>query len=524
MKKILSVIMCAFLALGICVGCSVDGGSGSGTNGTGGKNGSITVHYMAGGFGDDAYKNLAADYKALTGVSVVYKPSYSQGEIQQLLNSKQEQYDIVMPLLNMYAAQDSGKLENLDEVYNAIPEGETVAIKDKMNKDMCDYLLADDGHRYQMVSNDSVSAICYNADTLDEAFGAGNWELPLTTNELLKMSDDLVAKGYYAFSTSAAINYYWEYMGVVWWAQYEGLESFDNFYEGKYLDGTEWKYGPAINDVKGREIALTTLSEIMNVGKGRMHSRVVNMDFKSAQRAFLGKGYVNDTKKVGFMVNGDWLENEMASVLISSPQNIGMMRAPVVSELADKLASVRTEARLAAIVKAVDENKTYAETATGDLADLAEADYEHVREARLMVYTATPNYPIGIPSYRPESKKKLAKDYLVYLYSDRAQKIIAQSLKGLTYPAGFNVLEAENLNVSDFVKSRHEAFGNDKINIFPRNASPLVYLGGLGDTPGSGSGIDSSLCSGAKASSLLQASKTNLEHNWENISKYIKTE
>ena len=86
------------------------------------------------------------------------------------------------------------------------------------------------------------------------------------------------------------------------------------------------------------------------------------------------------------------------------------------------------------------------------------------------------------------------------------------------------MLEAENLNVSDFVKSRHEAFGNDKINIFPRNASPLVYLGGLGDTPGSGSGIDRSLCSGAKASSLLQASKTNLEHNWENISKYIKTE
>lgn len=74
----------------------------------------------------------------------------------------------------MYAAQDSKKLECLDDVYDAIPAGEDVAIKDKMNQDLCNYLLADDGHRYQMVANDSVSAICYNADTFDSAFGKGN--------------------------------------------------------------------------------------------------------------------------------------------------------------------------------------------------------------------------------------------------------------------------------------------------------------------------------------------------------------
>lgn len=520
MKKILSIVLCVCMALGVCVGCNPDGGG----SGGGGSNGSISVHFMAGGFGTDVNKNLTADYRALTGVNVVWKPSYSQGEIQQLVNSKQEQYDIVMPLLNMYAAQDSGKLECLDDVYNAVPAGETLAIKDKMNKDMCDYLLAEDGHRYQMVANDSVSAICYNADTLDEAFGAGNWKLPRTTKELLAMSDELVANDCYAFSTSTAINYYWDYIGTVWWAQYEGLESFDNYYEGKYLDGEEWKYGPQINDAAGRKIALETLSKIMNTASGRMHARAANMDFKNAQRAFLGKGYVNDVKKVGFMVNGDWLENEMASVLISSPQNIGMMRAPVVSELADKLTSVRTDERLALIVDAVDANKTFAETATGDLADLTEADYKHVREARLMVYTATPNYPIGIPSNRPAAKKQLAKDFLVYLYSDRAQRIIAQSLQGLSYPAGYNVLEDDDVQVSDFVRSRHLAFGNDKINIFPRNASPLVYLGGLGDTPGSGAGIDNAICSGSTATSLLSASKTGLEYNWENISKYIKTE
>lgn len=523
MKKIISLALCSLMAFGLCA-CGKTGGPGDDPDTPGTTNkGSINIHFMVGGFGTDVNDKLSADYKALTGVTVNWKPSYTQGEIQQLVNSKQEQYDIVMPLLNMYYAQDTKLLESLDDVYDATPIGETVALKDKMNQDLCNYLLADDGHRYQMVANDSVSALCYNADTLDAAFGEGKWSLPLTTNQLLNMSDELVAKGYYAFSTSTAINYYWDYMGTVWWAQYEGLESFNNFYQGKYLDGDTWKTGPAINDAEGRKVSLEILSQIMNTSNGRMHAKASNMDFKSAQRAFLGKGFVDDKKKVAFMVNGDWLENEMASTLITSPQDIGMMRAPVVSGLAQKLASVRTEERLVEIVTAVDANKTYAETATGDLADLTEADYNHVREARLMVYTATPNYPIGIPANRPEAKKQLAKDFLVYLYSDRAQRIIAQCLQGLAYPAGYDVLSDDGVAVSDFVRTRYEAFGNDKINIFPRNSSPLVYLGGLGDTPGAGTGIDNALCSGSTPTSLLASSKTSLEYNWENISKYIKT-
>lgn len=522
MKRFLVIAMCAIMALGFsaCGGREDGGGTG------GGKKGSISVHYYEGGFGTETHDKLTADYKALTGVTVNWKPSYSQGEIQQLVQSGQEQYDIVMPLLNMYASQDSGKLESLDEVYNATPDGEKLPIKNKMNQDMRDYLLADDGHYYQMVSNDSVSAICYNADTLDAAFGEGKWKIPLTTKQMINMSDQLVQKGYYAFSTSTAINYYWDYMGTVWWAQYEGLESYNNFYYGKYFDekANEWKYGPEINDAKGRTVALDTLSEIMSRGNGRMHALATNMDFKNAQRAFLGKGYMGDNKKVAFMVNGDWLENEMASTLISSPQDIGMMRAPVVSELANKLKSVGSEENLIAIIKAVDENKTYEQTATGNLSGLTEKDFEHVRQARLMVYTATPNYPIGIPSNRPDAKKELAKDFLVYLYSDRAQRIIAQTLKGLCYPSGYDVLADDSVQMSDFVKTRHQAFGNDKINIFPRNASPLVYLGGLGDTPGAGTGIDHALYSGSGAAALLKSSKTNLTANWDNISKYIKKE
>ncbi len=95
-------------------------------------------------------------------------------------------------------------------------------------------------------------------------------------------------------------------------------------------------------------------------------------------------------------------------------------------------------------------------------------------------------------------------------------------MQGLAYPAGYDVLSDDGVAVSDFVRTRYEAFGNDKINIFPRNSSPLVYRGNLGDTPGAGTGIDNALCSGSTPGALLASSKTVLEHNWENISKYIK--
>ena len=103
------------------------------------------------------------------------------------------------------------------------------------------------------------------------------------------------------------------------------------------------------------------------------------------------------------MVNGDWLENEMSSYLLSHPQDIGMMRAPVVSEIIGKLATVNTDAKLSEVVKAVDEGKTSVEGVSAE-------DFETVRQARLMGYTATPNYPPGIPANRPESKKALAKN------------------------------------------------------------------------------------------------------------------
>ena len=493
--------------------------NGSGDNG-GGSNpgtssgGSISVHYSAGGFGKEVFNKLSTDYKALTGVSVKWVPSYTTGEIQSLVTNNQEKNDIVMPLLNMYQAQDAHRLEDLSDVYNSTFEGETLAIKDKINQSLYDYIEAEDGKRYQLFGNNSVSAFCYNIGTLNEAFGEGKWELPRTTNELITMAGQLKTKGYYAFSSSVSINYYWDYIGTVWWAQYDGLESFQNYYYGKYWDeaSSDWKQGVEINDTKGRKYAIETLSTIMKKSNGYMHPLADRMGFEESQAAFLSNGYVGDNTKCAFMVNGDWLENEMSSWLMSNPQNIAMMRAPVVSNITEKLSTVNTEAKLSEVVKAVDDGET-------SVAGVSEADFQTVRSARLMCYTATPNYPIGIPAGRPENKKKLAKDFLVYLYSDRAQKIFAGELQGLTYPTNY---EPEDSVLSDFVKSRRTVFGNDMVPVFPINASPMAYRGGLNELPGV-SGPDKTLYNGTSTTSILSTCKTSIVANWEVYLKALNT-
>ena len=208
-KQVLSLFAALVLAAGTLGGCGgqdttrtaeLENGDSAGGQETPAGGGVVSVHYSAGGFGNEWMDAISQDYKTLTGVNVKWVPSYSTGEIQSLLNSEQEYNDIVMPLLNMYQAQDAHMLEDLTPVYDAVFEGESVAIKEKMNQTLYEYSLAEDGKRYIMYGSNSVSAFCYNADTLDEAFGEGNWELPRTTNELLEMAKELTGPGYYAVS------------------------------------------------------------------------------------------------------------------------------------------------------------------------------------------------------------------------------------------------------------------------------------------------------------------------------------
>ena len=182
-----------------------------------------------------------------------------------------------------------------------------------------------------------------------------------------------------------------------------------------------------------------------------------------------------------------------------------MMRPPVLSDLTGKLTTIKTDTLLSEVIDAIDAGET-------SYPNVRAEDFQTVRTARLMAYTATPNYPICIPSYRPEKQKKLAKDFLIYLCSDHAQAIYANAMSGLTMPYGY---EADAERASDFVRSRIELFGNDMIPVFGNPSSPMVYRGGLSDFPGSTSSIDSLLIDGTSVDSILKSSGDTISLKWQ---------
>ena len=138
-----------------------------------------------------------------------------------------------------------------------------------------------------------------------------------------------------------------------------------------------------------------------------------------------------------------------------------------------------------------------------------------------MGYTATPNYPTAIPSYRPEEQKQLAKDFLVYLCSERAQKIYAKELQGLCMPYGY--VPDDSVSVSDFIRSRLNAFGNDMVQVFPNTSTPMVYRGGFTDFPGMNVGMDSALVDGMTADEILSTSQEGIAFNWDTYMKALTT-
>lgn len=524
MKTIIKGISVAVAALvGVCMmaGCG-DKGIQKGETGT------LKIHFYVGGFDDDELHDQISDlYEQKTGVRVNWIPSYTYNEIQNLLYDSTNTNDILMPQLGVWRAQDMKLLEPLDEVYNATPEGQDHTIKDRMRQSLYDYLEMDDGHIYQMNAMDSVSSLVYNADVLNEFLGEGNWEVPNTTEEMWAICDRLVEIGkgvedktsedmVYSFVTSSQLLYFWDYLGNVWWAQYDGYESYLNYFEGKYWDeeAQEWVMGPEINNTDGRKIALTEMSKVLSTGRGYMHADCKDMGFKQAQQVLIGQGFGRNQSKAAFMVNGDWLYNEMSGALATQPADIRMMKPPVVSDLIDILpdGSVADDAELSALIDAVDAGST---ALKGEGYEVTQADYDRVKEARCMIYSATYNYPVCIPNYISETQRELAKDFLVFYFSDATQAIIAEHNGGTAAPYGY---QPGTEGMSGFLQSRYECINEDTIVICENPKSLLCYRGGLNDMAGAGSNyVDGLLIDGKTPSDLLAESYEQLVANWDTM-------
>ncbi|GHU98351.1 hypothetical protein FACS1894211_01950 [Clostridia bacterium] len=468
----------------------------------GGWRGTVNISVMEAGFGTHWLDEMASAFQKEADVKVNVSKSYIHNEILNQIEGGTSNADIVMPVGNLFKYQHQGLLADLTDVYDAVPKGEDKAVREKMNKSLYDMFLDNKGEIYQMSWANSLTSFVYNKTVLDELFGADGYRLPRTTGELIDFANQIKTVsngGVYPFTYSAS-TVYLNLAISTWWAQYEGAESYSDYFNGYYYNesGIRTKAASFTDlDAAGREKSLSVASALFSKSAGYTHQYADTMSYLESQISFLSWGYKNaDDRKCAMSVNGDWLENEMQTYLVGKPQDIRMMRMPVISGIVEKLENnTMPEATLRGLIEAIDNGATSFEGVSAN-------DFNKVKAARLMVFTIANEHSIGI--LKTSKEQTLAKEFLTYLASDKAQAIYAKELGGITQPYGYT---PDPATLSPFAQSRVDTFGNNFVPIYTGFSSPLVYVGGFEEFSDRNS-IARRVLNGDSAAAIRQTSRS----------------
>ena len=283
--------------------------------------GSIEVIIVDLGYGSEWLEKVVTEYEDIyPGAKVNIEKSHSADGTKAIIKSTANTSDIVVSTGSLAFEEKNGYLVDLSQVLNSKPEGETKTIGEKMTPSFKEYFTNDKGEIYQMPWQVGYTGIAYNNDSLNTLLGEGTWSLPRTTNELFEFGDKIKAAGGYPFSVTTSQSY-WELISYTWWAQYEGIENYNNFWYGKYdnngtieLANTDDKFETLLAQ-KGRIRMYEVLERIMKPANGYVHKNADSMSYLESQIAFLGLDMEKIKKKAPMLVIGDWIYNEMISTI-----------------------------------------------------------------------------------------------------------------------------------------------------------------------------------------------------------------
>lgn len=494
-KQIGETLVCALLSAVLLTGCK--GGEEARTDGDGEKAGAentLEIYIQDLGYGTQWLRDEIAlfqeqdwvkeKYPDLYIPEISYNSQYGYGMTQIKAGEKANSADLFFisaeyDLQKEVDANGNHYIESLNDVFEGKVPGEEVLYRDKMYpafEQSCRY----DGTYWSTVWAASYQGFLYNAD-LFEALGLS---VPRTTDEMLALcgkvsaegaGNDAYGKDYTVMlSTSREEANYWQYIAFpIWWAQYEGIENYYNFWKGiDTLSGTADS-----KDVFAQQGRLESMKVIYELIHDYSFNGAGSIDFIEAQTRFLsGDGLI--------MVNGDWFFQEMGKTVQGLKESgidydIRFMKPPVISALRDELATINDDETLAAVVGAVDRGEAGYESVSPE-------DFQRVREARSFVYTDSYLQQAFIPSYA--LGKELAKDFLRFLATDEALCRFMKSTGGAALPFAFDVsaYDPTAYEVFDGIQRyRDEIYAAGVEFILPARYEefPLAYLGGMKAVP-----------------------------------------
>lgn len=480
-KKVAALSIAAMMASTALVGC---GGTASNAGGATGSKGQITVRIANLGYGIEWLEDLAEEFTAETDIGVSIAPALGTGGITTIdteLMSGESKADIIFTkkgdfgrYVYMTQGVDLGgkhydKLYiDLNDVWTEVGEKINPQYEEFFNYNGNYYALPWAGGAYGFVRNRDVwMDLGYDVDYM-----------PATTNELFEVCENIMdqysEKEVYPFTFSSAWEYYSDFINI-YFAQYEGLDAFNNFKAGNAPDGLDEEY---IYSYEGQYEAVKVLAKLLEMTKNSkgdykykyQDEYSTSQDFTDMQASFI-------MGVAAFCINGSWLGVEMGS----DDYNIDFVKAPVISSITNRFAanSDKSDEKLREIVKYVDGDSATKPTGVTD------EDIELVRDARKSSYASGGvDHQAFIPCTSDDVDD--AKAFLKFIYSDKGLNTYYDTMNGLKLPAMPTDGYAEKTDLSVFTQSVSDLLSENylcttytKSKMFTIAGVSVIYRNGM---------------------------------------------
>ncbi len=429
--------------------------------------GTLKIRAWDGGFGLEWIEGVISDFNdAFPNVTVKLSSSPERKVIfGELMAKENQKYDLISSESIIFEYRD--QFESLDDVWSYKWQDETSSITEKMADEFVNYHKLSDNHYYTLPSYISWYGFVYNADIIEDS------EVPKTTNELIALCNDLKSSGVVPtiFSGDTGVDY-WNQIYCTWFAQYQGLEEFNQMQLGKVkqADGS-YKTDVSSTYLEGTLKAMQVCEDILWYDNGNIYKTSVGEDYMGAQSKFFDNA-------AAFMANGAWIMNEMSVLYPDGPDfELKPMRTPVISSIVEKCTTISNDEELSSLITAIDNGET---ALTGTGYSVNQEDFNTVKDARSLCYIGGEAATYVVPKYA--KNKGLAKLFLQFMYRDTSIDTHVSSNAGVVLPVKNHDFSDALSTVNKFSAQNIRILQNSKpfcINFKDKAFTPYIYAEGM---------------------------------------------
>ena len=471
LRKIVVMLVCAFMMVSLCACGASKGNSSGNTNPPSPDN--LVIEVFGGGYGTEWLYAIAREFERNTGNKVSITVQMGEQGISNMSTSFQSgvsETDIYFTKGSVFNGVYSGKTRvngvnydcayaDLTDVYNAEIEGSDMTYKEKMDASYEEFYNCD-GKYYCTSWTAGIMGMIVNVDVWNRA---GLTSFPRTTDEMFEMADSLKSQNIVPFIYSAPAEY-WTSIAPVFFAQYEGSERMEQIYQGYDSNGD--RYTDRIADFEGYYETLVLYDRLLKKENNYMHPASRDADFTNMQGMFL-------QGMAALSPNGDWLEKEMQQNYQNA--NIRYLKMPVISALSKRCSFKNASDADAKLRELIDYVDSHASGYDGKPSWATDNDVDIVRDSRSLELSAGAEHIAYIPCY--SNQVEMAKQFLIYMATDEAMSIYRNATGGSDLPFKW-ATEPTERNYSTFRNSILDVSARTKFFI-PSTKDRFFALGGL---------------------------------------------